>query len=51
MNVIDSDLTASTAITGGISIVAFARIVSRSVGIALGRNSLLFSLATVITHK
>ena len=41
----------SMAITGRISIAAFASGVGSPVGLALGRTSLLLSLATAITRK
>ena len=49
--IVDTGLITSTAITGGISIVAFASGVGLRVGAALGRTNLLLSLATVITRK
>ena len=50
-SIVDTDLITSTVITGGISIAAFASGVGLPVGIALSGNSLLLSLATVITRK
>ena len=47
----DTGLITSTVITGGTSIAAFASGVALPVGIALSGNSLLLSLATVITQK
>ena len=49
--IIDTGLITSTAITGGISIAAFASGVGLPVGAPLGRTNLLLSLATVITRK
>ena len=49
--IIDTGLITSTAITGGISIAAFASGVGLPVGAALSRTNLLLSLATVITRK
>ena len=49
--IMDTSLTTSTVITGGISITAFASGVGLPVGIALSRTSLLLSLATAITQK
>ena len=48
---IDTGLITSTAITGRISITAFASGVGLPVGIALSGTSLLLSLATAITRK
>ena len=50
-DIVDTDLITSTVIAGGISIAAFASGVGLPVGAALGRTSLLLSLATVITRK
>ena len=50
-DIVDTDLITSTVIAGGISIAAFASSVGLPVGAALGRTSLLLSLATVITRK
>ena len=49
--IIDTGLITSTAITGEISIAAFASGVGLPVGAPLGRTNLLLSLATVITRK
>ena len=49
--IVDTGLIASTVITGGISIAAFASDVGLPVGIALSGTSLLLSLATAITRK
>ena len=49
--IVEIGLIASTVITGGISIAAFASNVGLPVGAALGGTSLLLSLATVITQK
>ena len=48
---VDTGLIASTTITGGISIAAFANGVGLLVGIILSKTSPLLSLATVITRK
>ena len=49
--IVDTGLIASTVITGGISIAAFASDVGLPVGIALSGTSLLLSLATAITRQ
>ena len=49
--IVDTGLIASTVITGGISIAAFANDVGLPVRIALSETSLLLSLATTITRK
>ena len=49
--IVDTGLIASTVITAGISIAAFASGVGLPVGIALSGTSLLLSLATHITRK
>ena len=49
--IVDTGLITSTAITGGISIAAFASGVGLPVGIALSGISLLLSFATAITRK
>ena len=49
--IVDTGLIISTVITGGISIVAFARGVGLPAGAAFSGTSLLLSLATVITQK
>ena len=49
--IVDTGLIASTVITAGISIAAFASGVGLPVGIALSGTSLLLSLATAITRK
>ena len=51
IGIVDTGLITSTMITGGISIAAFASGVRLPVGAALGGNSLLVSLVTVITQK
>ena len=51
IGIVDTGLTTSTVITGGISIAAFASGVRLPVGIALSGTSLLISLATAITQK
>ena len=48
---VETGLITSTLITGGVSIAAFARGADHPVGITLSGNSLLLSLATVITRK
>ena len=50
-DIVDTGLITLTAITGGISIAAFASGVDLPVGVALSRTSLLLSLAIVITRK
>ena len=50
-SIVDTGLIMSTAITGGVSIAAFASGVGLPVGIALSGTSLHFSLATDITRK
>ena len=47
--IVDTGLTTSMVITGGISIAALASAVVLPVGIALGGTNLLLSLATAIT--
>ena len=49
--IVDTGLIISTVITEGISIAAFSSGVDLLVGAALGRTSLLLSLATLITRK
>ena len=49
--ILDTGLITSTVITGRISIAALASGVGLHVGMALGGNSLPFSLVTVITQK
>ena len=49
--IVDTGLTISTVITGGISIAAFVSGVSLPVGITLSGTSLLLSLETAITWK
>ena len=49
--VLDTSLITTTAITGGISIAAFACGIGLPVGISLSATSLLLSLATTITRK
>ena len=48
---VDTGLITSTVITGGITIAAFASGVGLPVGIVLGGNSLLLSLATTMTRN
>ena len=48
--IVDAGLIASTMITGGISIAAFARGVGLPVGIAFSGTSLYLPLATAITQ-
>ena len=50
-DIVDTGLITLTAITGGISIAAFASGVGLPVGVALSGTSLLLSLAIVITRK
>ena len=50
-DIVDTGLITLTAITGGISIAAFASGVGLLVGVALSGTSLLLSLAIVITRK
>ena len=49
--IVDRGLITLTVITGGISIAALASGVGLRIGIALGGNSLLLSLATALTRK
>ena len=49
--IVDRGLITLTVITGGISIAALASGVWLPIGIALGGNSLLLSLATAFTRK
>ena len=49
--IVDTGLTTSTVITGGVSIAAFASGVGLPVGVVLSGTSLLLSFATVITQK
>ena len=49
--VLDTSLITTTAITGGISIVALASGIALPVGISLSATSLLLALATTITRK
>ena len=49
--IVDTGLTTSMVITGGISIAAFAIGVGLPVGIALSGTSLFLSIATAITRK
>ena len=49
--IVDTGLITSIAITGGISIAAFASGVGLPVGIALSETRLLLSLVTAITRK
>ena len=50
-SVLDTSLITTTAITGGISIAAFASGIGLPIGITLSATSLLLSLATTITRK
>ena len=49
--IVDTGLTTSTVITGGVSIAAFASGVGLPVDVVLSGTSLLLSFATVITQK
>ena len=49
--IVDRGLITLTVITGGISIAALASGIGLPIGIALGGNSLLLSLATALTRK
>ena len=49
--IVDTGLISSMVITEGISIAALVSGVGLRIGMALGRTSLLFSLATVITRN